>query len=347
MLGKVRKDFLEDVVLKNLGAKSKDVIVGPGLGLDNAVIGIDRKRVLIVTSDPLSFIPSIGTRNSAFLTISLLASDYTTSGNMPEFAFFTFNLPPELDDSVLSEYFKALGRECKRLGINIAGGHTGRYPGCNPTIVGGGVLMGRAENDGYVVPSMAAEGDRIIITKGAAIATTAVLAYSFPETVEEKLGNDVLKAARAMLKDCSTVEDAIAASSTGLREKVTSMHDATEGGVLGGLHELSVACGRAVFVDKEKIFVRDETRDVCNLFSLDPLTSLSEGTLIITCRDEYTDEVVRSVERKGISTYIIGRVGKGKGLWISERGETYKPYLPPNEDPYWYAYSTAIKRGWK
>ena len=96
-LGKVPREFLESSVFPNLGARRNSVLVGPGHGLDNAVISLDGKKVLLVTSDPLSVIPSIGLRESAWLSVHLLASDLTTSGVGAQFAVLDVNLPPEME----------------------------------------------------------------------------------------------------------------------------------------------------------------------------------------------------------------------------------------------------------
>ena len=61
------------------------------------------------------------------------------------------------------------------------------------------------------------------------------------------------------------------------------MHDATEGGVLGGLYELARVERADLWVDKELIHVSEESSAVCAAFGLDPLATLSEGTLLITC----------------------------------------------------------------
>ena len=242
--------------------------------------------MLVVTSDPLSVIPSIGMKESAWLSVHLLASDLTTSGVEPQFAMLDLNLPPEMELPAVGAYLKAIGDECRKLGIAIAGGHTGRYPGSGYTVVGGGTMFSVAGRDAYVTPAMAKPGDAVLITKGAAIGATAVLAHSFPETIEKKAGAAMLGKAKSRLRDCSTVKDARSAASVGLRENVTSMHDATEGGVLGGLFELSSACGLPVVVRREAIHVPEEASAVCGAFGLDPLTTLSEGTLIVTCRPE-------------------------------------------------------------
>ena len=84
-LGKVDRDFLRRVLLRNLGAKNADILVGPGMGLDNAVLSIGAGRVMVITADPLSMIPSVGMEDSAWLTVHELASDLTTSAVKPQF----------------------------------------------------------------------------------------------------------------------------------------------------------------------------------------------------------------------------------------------------------------------
>jgi hydrogenase expression/formation protein HypE len=347
--GKVPREFLESVVFSNLGAKRSSVLVKPGHGLDNAVISLGGKKVLLVTSDPLSVIPSIGMEESGWLSVHLLASDLTTSGVSPQFAMLDLNLPPEMGLPAVGAYLKAMGDECKKLGIAIAGGHTGRYPGSGYTVVGGGTMFSIAERDAYVTPAMARTGDSVLITKGAAIGATAVLAHSFPETVREKAGTSMLRRAKSRLRDCSTVMDAQIAATSGLRESVTSMHDATEGGVLGGLFELSSACGLPVFVRLDAIHVSEEAAAVCDAFGLDPLTTLSEGTLVITCRPAAVDSVMSALKRKGVEGFEVGRIGRqseGKGLWVSSDGS--KPeQQTPDPDGYWKAYSGAVGRGLK
>jgi len=347
--GKVPREFLESVVFSNLGARRSDLLVKPGHGLDNAVVSLGGGKVLLVTSDPLSVIPSIGLKESAWLSVHLLASDLTTSGVSPQFAMLDLNLPPEMELPEVGTYLKAVGGECRKLGIAIAGGHTGRYPGSGYTVVGGGMLFSVAKSDGYVTPAMAKPGDAVLITKGAAIGATAVLANAFPDTVGKETGETALRKAKSRLHDCSTVKDARAAASVGLHEGVTSMHDATEGGVLGGLFELSSACGLPVVVKSERIHVPEEAAAVCRVFSLDPLTTLSEGTLVITCRPGKVGDVEAALAKEKVECCEVGRIGKRsqrRGLWVSARGS--KPqHLVPSPDAYWAAYSDAVRRGLK
>jgi len=345
--GKVPREFLESAVFANLGARRSSLIVKPGHGLDNAVVSLGGKKVLLVTSDPLSVIPAIGLKESAWLSVHLIASDLASSGVSPQFAMLDLNLPPEMELPAVGTYLKAIGDECRRLGVAIAGGHTGRYPGSGYTVVGGGMMFSVADKGSYVTPAMAKPDDAVVITKGAAIGATAVLSHCFPETVREKAGPSLLRKATSHLSDCSTVRDAQTAASVGLRENVTSMHDATEGGVLGGLFELSSACGLPVIVDRKKIRVSEEAERVCGAFGLDPLTTLSEGTLIITCRPWAVEDLLAALGAKKVPSYEVGRIGRRgqkSGLWVSSGGSKAGP-VSPSPDGYWRAYSDAIAQG--
>ena len=345
--GKVSRKFLESVVLANLGARRGSVIIGPGNGRDNAVISLGKKKVLVATSDPLSVIPAVGLEWSAWLSVNLLASDITTSGVDPEFAMLDFNFPLEMELNAARMYLKAVGEECGRLGIAIVGGHTGRYPGSGYTVVGAGTMFGTAGQSGYVSPTMAEAGDQVLVTKGAAIGATAVLSSAFPRTVGAKIGRASLRKAQALLPHCSTVGDARIARRLGLRRAVTSMHDATEGGVLGGLYETSSACSKPIVVDRERVPVSKEAAAVCRCFGLDPLTTLSEGTLIITCEKDAIANLRGALSREGIDSSHVGQVVEGRGpalRVLGGRGPAQE-YTPPDSDPYWAAYMDANNRG--
>ena len=208
--------------------------------------------------------------------------------------------------------------------------------------------MGIASRHEYLTPAMAGDGDKVILTKGAAIETTAVLARAFPETVKERLGERLWRRASDYLHRCSTVDDALAAASVGLKsEGVSSMHDATEGGILGGLYELALSCEKRIVANTENIHISEESASICVLFGLDPLVTLSEGSLIITCQTDKVEAIRYALRQKKVDSFVIGEVSDGEpGLWV-RRGESARSVTPPEYDPYWKAYSAAMRRKWR
>ena len=115
-----------------------------------------------------------------------------------------------------------------------------------------------------MTPAMARVGDAVVVTKGAAIEATALFAATFPDRLARSIGDDVVKAADALFERMTVVPEATVAREFGLRDAgVTSMHDATEGGVLGGLTEVAAASNAGLRIDRAAIPVRPEVRDVC------------------------------------------------------------------------------------
>ena len=332
------------VVYSSLGRRSRKVKLGPGIGLDNGVVSIGKDRVMILTVDPVSVIPAFGMRMSAWLSVHLIASDYTTSGNDPEYAMFSYNFPTEMSEPDREEYIRSVGMECDELGVAIAGGHTGAYPGSGLTVVGSGSMMGFASESGYVAPSMARERDSIVMTKHASIEATCSLATSFPAFVESRVGSAYAKKAREQVRLCSTVADARIARGVGIGTRgISSMHDATEGGVLGALLEMSIASGKRFFVHLDRILVAPESRAVCNAFGLDPLRTMGEGALLITCLPDKVPALRRALSRSRVQSAEIGSVERGEGLVLVDlHGRRFAS--TPHGDAYWYAYGRALRQ---
>ena len=342
--GKEHAGFMERAVYSHLGEHSRRVIVGPGMGLDNGIVSLEGGLVMIVTADPVSAIPSIGMKLSAWLSVHLIASDYTTSGFDPEFAIFTYNFPPRMLESEREEYVRSIGGECEKLGVSIIAGHTGSYPGGGYTVIGAGTMLGLAPAGKYLTPAMARAGDVVLMTKHAAIEATASLALSFPTFVEQKTGPVVARRGRGMVRLCTTVKDARAARKVGIgKDGVTSMHDATEGGVLGALEEMASASGKAFDVDLGSVPRSREADEICAAFGIDPLTTMGEGSLLFTCRPAKAKELEKTMSSEGIPVAEIGRVEKGNGLLLRDyhgRPRRFKP----RPDGYWSAYQRAMKQ---
>jgi len=347
-LGKFNRKTIEKIIYTQLGANRRSVLVGPKFGVDNTVINLGNNAVMVATCDPLSFIPELGPHHSARISVDLLASDLTTSGLPPQYGIFDLNLPPKLSQREFAEYWRAFSLECKRLGISIVGGHTGRYMGCGYTVVGGGVLFSIGERELYLTPEMATDGDDILLTKGAAIETTAVLTRVYPKTVRRAIGSELYERARQYLNKLSTVEEALVAVKVGLHEDgVTAMHDATEGGVVSAILELADASHKGAEIELSSIRVSQESSAVCQLFKIDPLTSLSEGSLILTTNPSRTSKVLSRLGDAGIHSAVIGQITSKRSQVYASSTSGRSRLRYPKFDPYWRAYAAAKRKGWR
>jgi hydrogenase maturation factor len=345
--GKPNAQYMSQTVYRLKGKRRSEVLSGPQQGLDVSIVRLGKGKVMVATSDPLSYIPQVGPEASAWLSIHLLASDLTTTGFSPEYGLFDFNLPPALGESQFAIFWKAFHDECRKLGISIVGGHTGRYPGIDYSVIGGGVLVAIGSEKKYLTSSMANSGDEVILTKGAAIETTAVLTRTFPRTVKKALGPKLFALAWNYLGKTSTVKDALTASSIGVRrDGVTAMHDATEGGVIAGLIELASASDLGMIVNLESIPVSEESRTLCLHFRIDPMISLSEGSLIIASRPAKTDKILSKLSSAGIPSLVVGKLTPKFRGCKAATSKGMRSLRYPEVDPYWKAYSRGIERGW-
>jgi len=329
------------------GAKSHAVIVGPMSGVDVAVLDIGGGRVLIANSDPVSLIPSVGPEDSARMSLYEVASDVATSGRSPRFVMLDLNLPPGMSNQVLSRYWKAINRTCLELGVSILGGHTGRFEGCDYSIIGGATMWTTCRRNEFLTSRMARDDDDLIFTRSAAYGATSVLTRAFPRTVRKHLGPSIFDRAWKYLQGANTVNDSLSAVKAGIHQHgVTAIHDVTEGGSLAAIDEMARASKLGGTVDLESIPISEETELICKLFRLDPLTSLGEGSLLIACRPNRTRRVIEILQSIGTKATVIGHLSSGtRGIFgVSRRGRFSIRY--PDRDPYWNAYWRALRKGW-
>jgi len=343
-IGKISPETFNELIFPRLGAKSEHILVGPQHGVDVGIVEIGDKAVAL-TTDPVFIVPEYGWERAAWFAIHILASDAVTSGLKPSFLAIDLNLPMDITKEQLEIVWDMMHRECQKLGISIVCGHTARYENCHYPMVGGATVISVGEKDEYVTPKMAKAGDKIIITKGPAIEATGIFATMFPKLMEREFGPSFAQRAQEIFYKMSVVEDAMTAVSVGVREEgVTAMHDATECGIWGGLYENAQAADLGVRVEKERIVVEDCVTEVCQYFGIDPYASISEGTLIITCRGHKAQEVVDALSRKGIASSVVGELtNPGHGMILVEGGKERK-LEHPIVDPFWRAFYDALEK---
>jgi hydrogenase maturation factor len=186
---------------------------------------------------------------------------------------------------------------------------------------------------------MARVGDRVVVTKGAAIEATALFGATFPDRLTAALGAETVRAADALFERMTVVPEATVARGFGLRDAgVTSMHDATEGGVLGGLTEVASASGVGMRIELDAIPVPDEVRAVCEHVGIDPYTAISEGTLLATVVPARAEAFVVALGAEGIDAAIVGEVTEPATGSVLKTSDGERPLVHPGLDPFWGAF---------
>jgi hydrogenase maturation factor len=327
--GKIPVDILKEVVFKNLGAERQEVTVGPSAGIDGAVLDLGDKSV-VVSMDPITgAIERIG-----WLAVNVNANDIATFGVEPAFLFSCILIPEGAARDLVETISTQMSEAAKSLGIAIVGGHCETTPSLvKPIVIC--CIMGLTKSNLYVTAAGAKAGDKIILTKTAGIEGTAILATDKEAELEKKLGKVALRKAKDFHYQISIVKDAMIAWKTG---GVHAMHDPTEGGVAGGIHEIADASNLGVRIEGERIPIAHETSEICKHFKIDPFQLISSGALLISADPKRADDIIRNLERENIQTSTIGQFTENpyeRTIVIKDRGTITLPR--PKSDHLWIA----------
>lgn len=340
-IGKLDTDSFNRLIFPYLGSTDPKVLVGPKHGVDAAVIALDdapagRRRIMVVAEDPTFGLPSL-MPYFGWSIAHICASDVAVLGIKPQYLTICVLLPPETTEETLELFWRQLHEECRNLDIAIVGGHTGVAPGIAYPLNGGCTVWGFGTEEELTPASAARPGDRLVITKGPAVEATAILALQAGESLEKSLGTEIVSRAKRMFYDMTVVPDALVC-----RKYARAMHDATEGGLLGGIYEMAEASGIGVAVYEKAIVLSEPVRQVCGIFNIDPLIAISEGTLVAAVPPERIADLKRAALVARLPLFEIGEFTERARVFVRENG-TEEPLLPVKEDPFWAAYFSTLQ----
>ena len=300
-LGKLPPDLLAKI-LAQAPANDPRLILGPGVGLDCAVLALG-ETCLVFKSDPITFASdSIG-----WYAVQVNANDIATTGAIPRWFLVTVLLP---EGKTTAEEVERLSHQiyeaCRVLEIDVIGGHSEVTYGLDRPILAG-TMVGEVPRESLVTPQGARPGDRILLTKGVPIEGTAILAREFPGRLQNICTPMEIRRAQDALFDpgISVVRDARLAVQAG---RVTAMHDPTEGGLAGALWELAQACGHTLVIDPLSVHIPPLYRKICQAFGVDPLATIASGALLLTAPVDEAGLICHALEAAGIRCNEIGVV---------------------------------------
>ena len=317
--GKVPPELLERFALGR-GASREEVVVGPGIGEDSAVVDLGG-QLAVLSTDPITG----ATRNAGWLAVHVACNDLGAMGAEPVGVLITLLLPP---DDAVGHLDRAMGdvhRACAELGVAVLGGHSEVTAGLAAPILSL-TALGRTTRERLVTSRGARPGDQLILTKAAAIEGTAILATDFADELTRELGPEVVAAGQRFYAEISVVREGVAAAAAG----ASAMHDVTEGGVLSALNELAAASDVGVRVRVEAIPRREVTDRICGYFSVDPLALVSSGALLIAAPKER--DVGGVLRTQGFEATVIGDVVETKERRLLLRGKSLPLFTPPRDE---------------
>lgn len=319
-IGKIPESVLKRSVIKQIKVSRPEVLVGAGIGEDCAVLKLEEDEAFVVSTDPITgTAQEIGT-----LAVHITANDLASSGAQPVAILLTILLPPDSEEIILKQIMEDITRNCEKLGIQVAGGHTEVTAAvCQPLVSITGI--GKIKEEKLITTSGTKPGQDIIVTKWIGLEGTAILANEKEELLKDRFPNHLIETAQGFMQYISVVPE----SGIAMEHGVSAMHDVTEGGIFGALWEMAQASGVGLELDMRKIPVRQETIELCEFFQINPYELISSGSMLIAADNGH--DLVQALEREGIHAVVIGKAtsGNDRVLW----NEDEKRFLePPKTD---------------
>ncbi len=303
-VGKLPVELLARV-LASFGPAPAGVRLGPAVGEDACALEV-AGGVLIAATDPITLTAADLGRYAVIVN----ANDVAVSGIRPRWFLAAVLLPPGTTEELVERVFASMREALEEVGATLVGGHTEVTNAVRqPVIVG--QMLGFAEDGRFLTTAGAAPGDIVVQVGSAPIEGAAVLAVEAVDRLAA-LPPDVVASARDGLVDpgISVVEAALAAASLG----ATAMHDPTEGGLASGLHELAVAAGVGIRVDRGEVRWFAPGLEVCRVLGADPWATLASGSLLATFPPDVVAGAREALATLGRPATAIGVVEAGAGV---------------------------------
>lgn len=339
-VGKISPEDFQKFVAGRLGRPDPRIIVPPTPGVDAGVIRISGNKVLVVAEDPIFPAPGLPLETFGWFTVHIGASDVAVMGVKPEFLTYTLLMPPGTGGQDLAVMVDSIHRAALELDIAIAGGHTGYYPAVTIPTIGGVTVFAFADEEDIITPRGARAGDVIILTKGPAVEAAGLLAIIYENRLRERYPSDLVDRALSLHRQITCVKDALVAARYG----ATAMHDATEGGVIGGLFEVAEASGVGMRVDESRFVFPEEIRMVCEFLEIDPVEAIAEGTLVLTAPPDRADELLKALREEGIAASVVGEVlADPRVRELRRTGGRVVDLHMPHQDPFWPAFFAGLE----
>ena len=308
-IGKLTDEQLETLVLSRLPQLSSKTLSGAGIGADCAWLKTG-ENLLVTSSDPIT----AGGSESGTLAIHVSCNDIAACGVQPTGILIVIIAPPNATEDEIVSIVDQASREAQKLGVDIVGGHT-EVSDCVNRFVVISTAFGVVEKGSPVPLGHALPGDKLLITKTAAIEGSFIAANEHADKLEGKVSPEFIEEAKTYSSLISVVkEGTILGPLKSLNSNVTFdgfprscvnlMHDVTEGGVEGAAFEMADFSKTGVTLDQRLVPFTDCSKVICEALGLDPFRLISSGALMIASSEP--DKVIEALAAEGIKATVIG-----------------------------------------
>ena len=277
------------------------VLRGPAVGVDVAAVILETCGPLVLKTDPITLAGS----EAAAYALRVNANDLATVGATPRWFLASVLLPLGTTPSQAAALLESLREAALDTGVTLCGGHTEVTDAVTRTVIAG-TLVGIGPRADLLDRSRVAQGDRLLLTKGAGVEGTALLADESEDALlAAGVAPGTITAARAFLEHISIAQEARIAAA---EPDVTALHDVTEGGIAAAAAELSEAVGRGFAIEVDRIPIAGVTRTITSALGIDPLGLIGSGALLICIRPAGSEAMLAALRAAGLRATAIGTV---------------------------------------
>ncbi len=334
--GKISESILKRSVLKQIEKVHSEVLKGAGVGEDCAFLPWEKhddnkdadSGGMAVSTQTVA----LGISDAAFLAVMAAANNLAAAGALARTVTLAVTLPEGAEEILLRELMEQALDCCRKLKIQIVGGHTEvsrsvRQPVVTATVIGEyqkNAVLKDAEKEKRAAGKTdvySPAGLDIVVSKWIGMEGTSIIAKEKERELLKRFPPVLVKMAGEQREYLSVASEA----ATALKSGVYAMHDVRNGGIFGALWEISRKLGVGLCVDLKKIPVRQETIEICEFYNLNPYELISGGMLIMLTRDG--QRLAEDLENKGINGIVIGSTNDGNDKIIVNQEEIR--YLEP------------------
>ncbi|MCX4352600.1 MAG: AIR synthase related protein [Lachnospiraceae bacterium] len=334
--GKISESILKRSVLKQIEKVHSEVLKGAGVGEDCAFLPWEKhddnkdadSGGMAVSTQTVA----LGISDAAFLAVMAAANNLAAAGALARTVTLAVTLPEGAEEILLRELMEQALDCCRKLKIQIVGGHTEvsrsvRQPVVTATVIGEyqkNAVLKDAEKEKQAAGKTdvySPAGLDIVVSKWIGMEGTSIIAKEKERELLKRFPPVLVKMAGEQREYLSVASEA----ATALKSGVYAMHDVRNGGIFGALWEISRKLGVGLCVDLKKIPVRQETIEICEFYNLNPYELISGGMLIMLTRDG--QRLAEDLENKGINGIVIGSTNDGNDKIIVNQEEIR--YLEP------------------
>jgi hydrogenase expression/formation protein HypE len=266
---------------------------------DGAILEVARERLAFTTDSyvvtPI-FFPG---GDIGRLAVCGTVNDLSMSGARPLFLSAGFIIEEGFPLSSLQTIVASMQKTAGEAAVKIVTGDTkvvnrGGADGIFINTAGIGLIPGGVEISG----SLARTGDRVLLSGSIGDHGVAILS-----------SREGLQFSTTLQSDCAPL-NGLVADMLEVSKEIRCLRDPTRGGLSSTLNELARQSGVGIWVEEDRIPVKEEVQGACELLGFDPLILANEGKLVAIVAADAAERILRRMRAhpQGRDAAIIGEV---------------------------------------